>query len=138
MIQIIPIKHDIGDKSSRLRSHILNPRLGVTVTLTIEGKKENIISILEDHLLETISSVEWNSPDSDKDFIFLTENYNRFIRNLEPQDLSQISVVVSLLKDNILTISAIGNATVYLVEADDVTQIVAPDRSRFDFHTLTS
>lgn len=138
MIQVIPIKHDISEKTSRLRSHILNPRLGVTVTLTIEGKKENIISILEDHLLETISSVEWSSPDSDKDFTFLTENYNRFIRNLEPQDLAHISVVVSLLRDNVLTISAIGNATAYLVEADDITKIVAPDRSRFDFHTLTS
>lgn len=97
MIQVIPIKRDL-DGNAKLRTHVLSPRLGVTLTLTIEGGKENIISILEDHLLETISSVEWNTSEDDTDFTFLTENYNRFIRNLEPQDLVDISVVVSLEK----------------------------------------
>lgn len=138
MIQVLPIRHDITESALQLRTHILNPRLNITLTLTVEGKKENIVSILEDHLLETISSLEWDSPESDKDFAFLTENYNRFIRNLEPQDLSNISVVVSLLKENVLTISAIGSATAYLVEGEDITQIVAPEHDRFDFHTLTS
>lgn len=93
---------------------------------------------MEDHILETISSVEWNSTESDTDFTFLTENYNRFIRNLEPQDLSQVTVVVSLLRENTLTISGIGTATAYLVEGEDITKIVAPESSRFDFHTLTA
>ena len=137
MIQVIPIKRDL-DGNAKLRTHVLSPRLGVTLTLTIEGGKENIISILEDHLLETISSVEWNTSEDDTDFTFLTENYNRFIRNLEPQDLVDISVVVSLLRNNILTISAIGNATAYLVEGDDITPIAIPESGRFDFHTLTA
>ena len=122
MIQVIPIKRDL-DGNTKLRTHVLSPRLGVTLTLTIEGGKENIISILEDHLLETISSVEWNTSEDDTDFTFLTENYNRFIRNLEPQDLVDISVAVSLLRNNMLTISTIGNATAYLVEGDDITPI---------------
>lgn len=138
MIQVIPIRHDIKESGLQLRTHVLNPRLNITLTLTVEGKKENIVSILEDHILETISSIEWDSPESDKDFTFLTENYNRFIRNLEPADLANISIVVSLLKEKILTVSAIGRASAYLVEGDEITQIVSPEVDRFDFHTLTA
>lgn len=138
MIQVTPVRHDISGGTIHARTHVLTPRLGVTLTVTLEGKKENILSILEDHLLETISGVEWNNEDSDKDFTFLTENYNRFIRNLEPTDLANISIVVSLLQNNALTISAIGSATAYLVEADEISAITVPERGRFDFHTLTT
>ena len=128
MIQVTPIRNDKKSDSKILRTHILTPRIGATITLTIEGAKENIISILEDHLLETISSLEWNSPDSDKDFTFLTENYNRFIRNLEPIDLLDTSIIISLLKDKLLTISAIGAATAYLVEGDEISAITTPEK----------
>lgn len=138
MIQVVPIRNDIPNSPVHLRTHILTPKIGVTVTLTLEGKKENILSILEDHLLETISAVEWNSEDADKDFTFITEHYNRFIRNLEPSDLSGISIILSLLRDNLLTISAIGEATAYLVEGEDISGITLPEKGRFDFHTLTT
>lgn len=138
MIQVTPVRNDISGQKKNLRTHILSPRLGVTLTLTIEGSRENIVSILEDHILETISAVEWNSPDSDQDFTYLTESYNRFIRNLEPADLAGISVVLSFLKDNFLTISAIGSATAFLMEGDEVSQISVPERGRFDFHALTT
>lgn len=97
MIQIIPIRHNTST-NSHIRTHILTPNSGTTITLTIDCKKENISSILEDHLLETISSALWNDIDSDKDFEFLTENYNRFIRNLNSDDLENASIIISLLK----------------------------------------
>lgn len=138
MIQFTPIRYDVSESASHVRTHVLTPRLWATLSVTIEWQKENIISILEDHILETISGVEWNSEDSDKDFTYLTENYNRFIRNLEPADIANISVIISLLRENSLTISAIWNATAYLVEGDEVTAIATPERGRFDFHTLTT
>lgn len=116
MIQVVPIRFDNTDSRAHIRTHILTPQTGVTLMLMIEGSKENILSILEDHLLETLSATEWSSPDSDKDFTFVTENYNRFIRNLEPQDLTNVTVALALLKNSLLTISAVGNATAYLVE----------------------
>lgn len=116
MIQVLPIRNDIKNNPISLRTHILTPRLGVTFTLTIEGKKENIVSILEDHLLETISAVEWNPEEINKDFEFITENYNRFIKNLEPTDLADISIAISVLYNNDLIISTIGNSTAYLAE----------------------
>lgn len=136
MIQIIPIRHNTST-NSHIRTHILTPNSGTTITLTIDCKKENISSILEDHLLETISSALWNDIDSDKDFEFLTENYNRFIRNLNSDDLENASIIISLLKWNILTVSAIGKSTAYLVEWDEISQITAPEKWRIDFHTLT-
>ena len=137
MIQIIPIRYDGKSRNSSVRTHILTPDEKVTVNLIVEGKKENIVSIIEDHILETISGIEWDSRDSESDFKFLTENYNRFIRNLDSEDLSDISVAISFLKGNILTISTIGQATAYLVEGDEITKIASPEKGRFDFHTLT-
>lgn len=138
MIQVVPIRFDNTDSRAHIRTHILTPQTGVTLMLMIEGSKENILSILEDHLLETLSATEWSSPDSDKDFTFVTENYNRFIRNLEPQDLTNVTVALALLKNSLLTISAVGNATAYLVEWEDITPITEPERGRYDFHTLTT
>lgn len=106
MIQITPIRHNTSTNSN-IRTHILTPNNGVNITVTIECKKENISSILEDHLLETISSIEWKITDSDEDFEFLTANYNKFIRNLDSFDLENVSIIISMLRNNILTISAI-------------------------------
>lgn len=98
MIQVIPIHHDIPDNASHIRSHILHPRSATTIIVSIQGEKENIISILEDHILETISATEWAHEESDQDFTFLTEHYNRFIKNLDTGDLQGISVMLGLLK----------------------------------------
>lgn len=136
MIQVIPIKHNISGNSN-IRTHILTPSPWITITLTIDSKKENILSIIEDHLLETISWIEWNPTDIDKDFRFLTENYNKFIKNLDSSDIEDISVIISVLRSNILTISAVWRATAYLVEWDEISEITAQEKWRTDFHTLT-
>lgn len=135
MIQITPIRHNTSTNSN-IRTHILTPNNGVNITVTIECKKENISSILEDHLLETISSIEWKITYSDEDFEFLTANYNKFIRNLDSFDLENVSIIISMLRNNILTISAIWKATAYLVEWEEISQIIAPEKWRIDFHTL--
>lgn len=138
MIHVTSVHNDIGESQAHIRSHTLTPNPGVKLIITIEWSKQNILSIIEDHLLETVSATEWTDMWSDADFTFLTEHYNRFIRNIDTVDLDWISVIIALLQKDLLTISAIGHATAYLVEWDEVTQITAPEKGRYDFHALTS
>lgn len=138
MIQVSPVRFDKDGWNFHIRTHILTPRIGVQVAFSIEWKKESVLSVLEDHILETISSTEWKTEDSDKDFMFLTENYNFFIKNLDPRDLSDISLVISVLENTKLTISAIWYAAAFLVEGEEVTQITEPEKWRTDFHTMTA
>lgn len=138
MIQIIPIKYEAKNSPLSLRTHTLHPQSNITVILTIESKSEQTISILEDHILETISGVDWNSEDIDKDFTFITENYNRFIYHIDADDIKKTSVLLAILKGNLLTLAGIGNTSAHLVEGDEVTEIMIPERGRTDFHTLTT
>lgn len=47
--------HYKGKEKKIIRSHKLTPHDTVTLFCIIEGEKEHIVSILEDHLLEMIS-----------------------------------------------------------------------------------
>ena len=138
MIQVVSLHNDIPSHANRIRSHVLTPRPSVTVIILLQWQKENIISILEDHILETVSGVEWSDAHSDVDFTYITEHYNRFIKNLETDDLEGVSILLGLLKNDELTVSSIGEAGAYLVEGESVTLISSTEKHRYDFHTLTS
>lgn len=138
MIQVVPIHYDIPEGTVHIRSHILHPRTSITIILGIQGEKDHILSVLEDHLLETISSTEWTHEESDQDFTFLTEHYNRFIKNLDSEDLDGVSVALWLLKGNHIILSTIGNACAVLVEHEEVSKITSGEKQKIDFHSLTS
>lgn len=128
MLQVTPIKYDCKNHKSTIRTHILHPQNGVKIILIIESEKPNIISILEDHILETLSGTDWTADDMDQDFTFVTETYNRFIHNLDGDDLHQTSVLFAAIKNNTLTISAIGNSSAYLLDSEEVSEITTPER----------
>ena len=81
MIHINKIHH-VGSKEV-LMSHKLTPLEHVTLFVILEGKKESGISILDDHILETLSSIEWNDSNYESDFSYVTERYNQFIQTLD-------------------------------------------------------
>lgn len=107
MIQIVPISHTVSEDSYSIRSHTLSPEKNITVSLILKGEKENILSILEDQLLETISSTVWEDAKSDADFTYITEHYNHHTKNLDDSDLEDISILLAVLKGNSLTVSTI-------------------------------
>lgn len=107
MIQIVPISHNVNEDNHHIRSHVLSPEKNITVVLALKGEKENILSILEDQLLETISSTVWEGAKSDADFTYITEHYNHHTKNLDDSDLEDISILLAVLKGNTLIVSTI-------------------------------
>lgn len=69
-----------------VRSHVLHPHDDITLLFILSGNRESVLSVLEDHLLESISSTEWNLHEEEGDFSYVTERYNHFLGNLAEVD----------------------------------------------------
>lgn len=82
----------------------------------ILADKENVVSVLEDHLLETISSTGWNHGEEESDFTFVTEKYNHFQRNLAETDIRNTGGLFAILVEDTLMISVIGSMCATLRE----------------------
>ncbi len=135
MIEIGRMHHDWG--KNILRSHHLHPGDEINLLLILEGQKENIISVIEDHLLETISSISWESETIENDFSYLSERYNQFIQNLEDWDLEWISCLIALSYQDALSIATIGNAEAILLEDEDLSYISSHDKEKHGFHYIS-
>lgn len=138
MIQSSSLHHNSHDGAKIIRSHKLTPHETVTVFCIIEGKKENIVSVLEDHFLEILSGVEWNIHEIETDFSYIAEHFNHFIKNISPDDLTDISVVFACNIKNLLTFSIIGNAQVILTEDDTISIISWTSNEKCEFHSISS
>ena len=73
-------------------------------------------SVVEDHLLETISSTEWKHGEEDADFSFVTEKYNHFLSNLAQADEETVHIIFAVERDGHLMVSSIGESEVILQE----------------------
>jgi hypothetical protein len=139
MISLSSLHHKSNEGSKIVRSHKLAPHDTVTLFCIIEGEKENIISILEDHLLEMISWVEWQMHDIESDFSYVAEHFNHFIKNLEPNDLVWVSILFASIINSTLTLSVIGHAQALLIEKNwEATLISTEDLWRYEFHSISS
>ncbi|PID83968.1 hypothetical protein CSB09_03570 [Candidatus Gracilibacteria bacterium] len=138
MIQIVPISHNVSQDTSHIRSHVLSPEKNITIVLILKGEKENILSIIEDQLLETISSTVWEGPKSDADFTYITEHYNHHIKNFDDNDVENTSILLAVLKENTLIVSTIGDAGAFLVDGESITQITSEDTGKYEFSALTN
>lgn len=65
------------------------------------------MSVLEDHLLETISSISWSSETLESDFSYLSERYNQFIQNIDAGDLKSISCLIGGLYKQFLSLATV-------------------------------
>jgi hypothetical protein len=74
------------------------------------------MSVLEDHLLESIGSTEWKYGDEDNDFSYVTEKYNHFLSNLALDDVAEVGVIFAVERNGHLMVSSIGDAEVILQE----------------------
>jgi hypothetical protein len=110
------IRYDHPEASEGTRSHILHPQADITVILILSTPKNNVMSVIEDHLLESISSTEWKHGDEDTDFSFVTEKYNHFLSNLAQADMEEVRIVFAVERGGHLMVSSIGESEVVLVE----------------------
>lgn len=131
--------HIWGPTAGRVRSHRLHPSEWVTVFCILSGEKENILSILEDHLLESISSIEWELSNLKGDFTYISENFNHFIQNISEEERVGLGVVFAVLIDTELAFAHIGDTSVLLVEEDgSITDLSNNDTSKVEFQAISS
>lgn len=121
------------------RSHRLQPSEWVTIFCILTGEKESIISILEDHLLESISWIEWEGQSLGTDFTFISENFNHFIQNIDIADRASIGVLFAVLIGEELVFSHIGDTSILLVEADgNINNLSNNDPTLGEFQAISS
>lgn len=112
------IRHDDPDTSGQVRSHLLHPQSDMTVMVIVSTPKPNVMSVIEDHLLESISSSEWHYGEEDADFSYVTEKYNHFLSNLALSDMEEVEIILAIEREGKLMISSIGESEIILVEPD--------------------
>ena len=101
------IRYDHPEDEKVTRSHVLHPQGDITIVVILSSPKANVVSVLEDHLLETISSTEWKRGEEDTDFSYVSEKYNHFLTNLALDDLQDIGVIFAVERNGHLMMSSI-------------------------------
>lgn len=122
------IRHIDPESTHTIRSHVLHPHDEISVICIVSAPKENIVSILEDHLLESISSTGWNHGDEEADFTYITEKYNHFQRNLAPEDLRDTSALFAVIHEDEMMISVIGSMCALLREKNGNLNTIAENQ----------
>jgi hypothetical protein len=135
MIESGRIHYDWGKKI--LRSHHLHPGNEISLFIILEWLKESAVSIIEDHLIENISSISWEVDTLDTDFWYLSERYNQFIQNISEEDKTWISCLIAISHLHSLSIATIGWAEAILVENEDISQISSHDAKKQGFHYIS-
>jgi hypothetical protein len=133
------IRYHHPGTSESLRSHVLHPQSDITIICIIWSARENVTSVVEDHLLETISSTEWKHGEEDSDFSFVTEKYNHFLSNLAVADEETVRIILAVERDGHLMVSSIGVSEVILQEQEAIpTNIHEDTRGHHRFELISS
>ncbi len=88
-----------------IRSHVLHPHEDVTIVFIVSAERESVCSVIEDHLLESISSTEWKINEEEGDFEYVTERYNHFLGNLAESDRKSTHAIFGVIKNGKLMVS---------------------------------
>lgn len=139
MIQVNSLHYNYATSGRFTRSHTLTPHDAVTIFCIIDGSNESTVSILEDHILESISSTDWNIRELSQDFSYVTERYNNLIKNFDTEDLSSIRVLLAMLEWDNLTLATIGGTHGILLEKNwNITDITVHENKHYEFHSISS
>ena len=104
----------------------------------VMAEKENVVSVLEDHLLESISSTGWNQSEEEADFTYVTEKYNHFQRNLAEADMRNTGCLFAIVVGDSLMISVIGSMNTTLREKNgDLSMIAENDENSLEFSSVS-
>jgi hypothetical protein len=123
------IRYNHPHTKDSLRSHVLHPHSDITIICIIGSARESVTSVVEDHLLETISSTGWKHGEEDSDFSFVTEKYNHFLTNLAIADEETVRIIFAVERDGHMMVSSIGTSEVILQEQDAIPANIHEDTS---------
>lgn len=138
MLQIHSLNHDASTSNRNTRSHVLTPHDAVTILCIIDGSNKSAVSVIEDHLLESISSTEWQEKDIQEDFSFVTESYNAFVAKMVPVDIEDVRIVLGVLTGHDATFTNIGKSLCFLVESTmDITDISVKENTGHFFQAIS-
>ena len=139
ILSIDVAKYSSTDEVRYIRSHILHPHEWVTILFILWSEKENVTSVLEDHLLESISSTEWKLYEEEWDFSFVTERYNHFLKNLAEIDQKTTDIVFCVIKEEKLMVSAWWHGCALIRERDgSVNMIIESVWGNHTFENISS
>jgi hypothetical protein len=111
----------------------------VTLFCIIDGESESTVSILEDHILESISSTEWNPRETSNDFSYITEHYNSFVMSFPRDDIADIRILIGMLQGEDLTLSTVGGTHGVFIEGDgEIIDITVHENRSHEFHSITT
>ena len=132
------IRHKDPESTHLIRSHVLHPHDTITIICLLSAEKENVVSVLEDHLLESISSTSWSHTEEDADFTYITEKYNHFLKNIAQEDLLHTGGLFAVLSDDQLTVSVLWNMCALLREKKGELSTIAESRENTNEFTSVS
>lgn len=139
MIQVNSLHYNYPSSKRSTRSHTLTPHDAVTIFCIVDGENESTTSIIEDHILESISSTEWNIRETSQDFSYITEHYNNFITSFPKEDLVEIRVLLGMLQWDTLTLSTIGGTSGVFIESNGkLIDITVHENKSYEFHSITN
>lgn len=128
-LQIDIVRVDSPDRHAITRSHVLRPHGGIEIVCIFRSEKENVLSVIEDHMLESISSTEWRAEEEENDFSYVTEKFNHFLSHLAEDDVETVSGLFAVLRSNHLMMSTFGKMRAYIHEYDDRISPIQEDTS---------
>ena len=132
------IRHKDPESTHIIRSHILHPHDDITIMCLVSAEKENVVSVLEDHLLESISSTSWAHGEKDADFTYITEKYNHFLKNIAQEDLFHTGALFAILSEDELTVSVIWSMCALLREKKGELSTIAENQENVTEFTSVS
>jgi hypothetical protein len=139
MIQVNSLHYNSPSSKRSTRSHTLTPHDAVTLFCIVDGINETTTSIIEDHILESISSTEWNPRETSQDFSYITEHYNKFITSFPKEDLIEMRVLLGMLQGENLTLSTIwGTSGVFMESNGNLIDITVYENKSHEFHSITN
>jgi hypothetical protein len=139
MIQVNSLHYNHPASGRFTRSHTLTPHDAVTIFCIVDWLNESAVSIIEDHILENISSTEWNIKELSQDFSYLTEHYNNFIKSFDEEEITNIKVLIAMLEWDNLTLATIGWTYGTLIEKNwSITDISVHENKYHEFHSISS
>ncbi|MBC7504096.1 hypothetical protein H7169_03920 [Candidatus Gracilibacteria bacterium] len=139
MIQVNSLHYNHPTSTRATRSHTLTPHDAVTLFCIIDGESETTVSILEDHILESISSTSWNIRETSQDFGYITERYNSFVTSFPREDISDIRILLGMLQGENLTLSTVGGTHgVFIEESGNAIDITVHENKSYEFHSITT
>ncbi len=117
MIQITSIHHVVASQPYIIRTKNLTLWEDIQICLVIKSQNEYTVSIIEEFFLEAIGDVSWEKKWLDQDFSYITEKYNKFIKNIEHKS-KDISIFFGVNIGEIFTFSVIGEIFIAMKESN--------------------